>query len=202
VAFLAWNFCTASITGSILSVVDNANIIKKVYFPRETLPISVVFANLANFLLALPLVFALMMWYRLPFTPFLLYLPLIVAIQVIFLLGVALILSCINVFLRDTEVIADVLLTAWFFLTPVFYPIEFLPQDWHGFNLHRLMYILNPMASIIASYRSILYGSYDGGPPAPPDLAFLMRTLVTSAAILVIGYIVFIRYSRLFGEEL
>jgi ABC-type polysaccharide/polyol phosphate export permease len=126
-------------------------------------------------------------------------------VQALFTLGVAFFLSTINVFYRDTEVIMDVILMALFFMTPVFYPIERLPQSFTAFGLdlpvQRLMYILNPMASLIASYRSILYGSYNGDPPGPPGIDFFLRTAATSLVFFVLGYLFFAHRSRQFGEE-
>jgi len=126
-------------------------------------------------------------------------LPLVILVQFCFTLGLAFILGTVNVFYRDTGVIMDVLLLAWFFLTPVFYPIDILPRHYEflGFdlNVHWLMYVLNPMASLIATYRMILYYG------APPAFDFFLRTTVTALAVLVIGYLVFAHYSRVFGEE-
>jgi lipopolysaccharide transport system permease protein len=134
-----------------------------------------------------------------------LFLPVIIFVQLILTLGIAFVLSAVNVFYRDLEVIMDVLIMAMFFLTPVFYPIEKLPQTvtvlGTTVQVQRLMYVLNPMASLIASYRSILYGSYDGGPPGPPAGDFFLRTAVTSLVVFVAGYIFFARRSGVFGEE-
>jgi len=135
----------------------------------------------------------------------LVYLPVIIAVQVIFTAGVALILATLNVFYRDTAVIMEVVMQAWFFLTPVFYPIDILPE-WKtllgmALPVRRLVYILNPMASIIASYRSVIYGFTNGSPPAPPAWDFFSRTAVTALLALIFGYWVFIRNSHRFGEE-
>jgi lipopolysaccharide transport system permease protein len=202
-AYLVWSFATSAITDGVGSVVQNSSLVKKIYFPREILPMSVVLSGAANFLLALPLVFILMLIYQVPLLPGLLvYVPVVFVSQIALLLGIVLVLSALNVFFRDTQVISNVLLTAWFFLTPVFYPTTALPANWNGIDLHRWMYILNPLASIIESYRNVLYGSVDGGPPGPPDIAFLARTLATSLLVMVVGYVIFARYSRQFAEEL
>ncbi len=112
----------------------------------------------------------------------------------------ALILSTLNVFYRDTLMIMDVVMLAWFFLTPVFYPIEVLPRSYALLGLHldvhRITYILNPMASLISVYRDLLYWGYR------TDLDFLLRTALTALAVLVFGYWFFIRFSGRFGEEI
>jgi ABC-type polysaccharide/polyol phosphate export permease len=204
-ALLPWNFFNTSLIGAIHSISGNGHLIKKVYFPTEILPISTVMSNLANFLLALPVLFLFMFVFRVPITANILYLPLIIIVQVVFMLGVALVLATLNVFYRDTSVIMEVLLQAWFFVTPIFYPIEVLPEWTTVLNLalpvRRLVYILNPMASIIASYRSVLYGFADGSPPAPPAFDFFARTALTAILCLGIGYLIFTRFCRRFAEE-
>lgn len=204
-ALLPWNWFASALNEAIPSIVNNAHLIKKVYFPREVLPLSVVLANGVNFLLALLVLFAVIFAYGVHLTPWVLLLPVIIFIQLLFTLGVAFVLSTVNVFYRDTGVIMEVILLAWFFLTPIFYSVTVLPeyrQIW-GITLpvQRLMYILNPMASLISAYRDILWGSLQGGPPGAPGLDFLGRTVVTSLGILIVGYLFFIRYSRIFGEE-
>jgi lipopolysaccharide transport system permease protein len=202
---LPWNFFSSSVMGSIVSITGNAHLIKKVYFPREILPTSIVCSNLVNFCLALIAFFLVLLLFRLKLTGWILLLPVVIAAQTVFTLGVAFFLAAINVIYRDTEVIMDVIIMALFFLTPVFYPIERLPQTFSFFGIdvpvQRLMYILNPMASLIASYRSILYGSYTGGPPGPPALDFFLRTALTSVVFFALGYLLFARRSRQFGEE-
>jgi lipopolysaccharide transport system permease protein len=202
---LPWNFFTASVMGSITSIVGNAHLIKKVYFPREVLPISTVLANLVNFLLAMIVLFVMLYVAGIGLTRWVLLLPLVIIVQVIFTVGLGLMLATLNVFYRDTAIIMDVLLLAWFFLTPVMYPIEILPAQTTVLGLQipmqRMAYILNPMASLIASYRSILYGSVQGGPPGPPALDFFLRTTLTALVVLALGYGVFCRYRSVFAEE-
>jgi len=205
-ALLPWNFFNTSVLGGTTSIVSNGHLIKKVYFPREILPIAMVLSNFVNLLLALPVLFALIVFFRVPLNVSLVYLPLIMIVQVAFTIGMALILATLDVFYRDTGVIMEVIMQAWFFLTPVFYPVSLLPE-WKvvrgiALPIRRLTYILNPMASIIASYRSVLYGFTDGSPPAAPAWDFFSRTIVTSLLVLIIGYRFFTHFSHRFGEEI
>lgn len=205
-ALLPWNFFNTSVLGGTTSIVSNGHLIKKVYFPREILPIAMVLSNFVNLLLALPVLFALIVFFRVPLNVSLVYLPLIMIVQVAFTIGMALILATLDVFYRDTGVIMEVIMQAWFFLTPVFYPVSLLPE-WKvvrgiALPVRRLTYILNPMASIIASYRSVLYGFTDGSPPAAPAWDFFSRTIVTSLLVLIIGYRFFTHFSHRFGEEI
>jgi lipopolysaccharide transport system permease protein len=198
-ALLPWNFFSGAVTQSIGSIVENANLVKKVYFPREILPLSVVLSNLVNFGISLLVLFPIMFALRVPLTPWALFLPLVILIQVCFTAGVAFLLSTLNVFYRDTKVIMDVGMMAWFFVTPIFYPISILPRSKEilgvTIDLHRWTRILNPMASLVAAYRDVLYyGRLIG-------LDFLARTAVTSLVILIAGYLVFYKYSKVFGEE-
>jgi lipopolysaccharide transport system permease protein len=193
---LPWNFFAVALKDGMNSVVANSHLIKKVYFPRELLPISAVLSQLVHFLFALPVLFLLMITSGAPFTLLLLYLPVVILVQVIFSCGIALFLAAVNVYFRDTEVIMDVAVTAWFFFTPIFYRMEDLAQNWNGINIERLMYIVNPMASLISNYRLMFYYV------APPNLLFMARTFATALGILVIGYIVFLRSCSRFGEEL
>jgi lipopolysaccharide transport system permease protein len=199
-ALLPWNFFSTCVLQATDSIVSAAPLIKKVYFPREVLPISIALSNLVNFVIALPVFFLLALIMNHPITPYAALLPLIILVEITFILGVTLITSTINVFYRDARHILDVLILAWFFLTPIFYPITTVPEQATvmgiTFNMRVWLRRLNPMASIIASYRDILYWG------TPSSLDFLLRTALTSFVILVIGYWIFLRYCPRFGEEI
>jgi lipopolysaccharide transport system permease protein len=197
---LPWNFFSAGVMVGISSITGNANLVKKVYFPREVLPISSVLANLVNFLLGLVVIFAVLLAFRAHLNSWMWLLPVVIIIQTCFVLGIALVLSTLNVFYRDTLMIMDVVMLAWFFLTPIVYPIESLPTSYQilgiTVNIHRWMYVLNPMASLVAAYRDLLYWGYR------TDLDFLARTAVTSLVVLAFGYWFFVRFRDRFGERI
>lgn len=190
-ALLPWNWCQRSLSLCATSLVDNSAIINKVYFPRILLPISAIASEAVNFLLALPALFLLMVIFGIPITPWVAYLPILMLIQAILLVGLGLILAALNVTFRDTGVILEVLLTAWFFLTPIFYNIQQIKPEAAPW-----VYRLNPMASIIEQYRTILYKS------ARPDLLFDIRAAATALLIFAIGYVFFTRRTRRLGEHL
>ncbi len=196
---LPWQYFTGGLTASTGSLVAHANLIKKVYFPREVLPLSAVLSNLVHFLIALVVLFALMLFFHIRFTKWLLLLPFIILIQTAFTAGLGLALSVLNVFYRDVQHLLEVLLLGWFFLTPIFYPLDILPRDYNFLgvtvDLWRWMQILNPMASIIAAYRDVLYWGRMVG------LDFLARTAVTCFLFLIIGFAVFRRYRFVIAEE-
>ena len=199
VGLLPWNWFSSSLFGSVQSIVGNANLVKKVYFPRETLPIAVVVANGVNFLLAGIVLFALILIYRIPITAWVFFLPVLVVIQFVLTLGLGLFVAALIVRFRDTAVILEVILQAWFFLTPVVYDMRVLPEAKTimgvDVEVRRWAYILNPIGSLIASYRDILYWT------TPPGLDFVARTAVESAIILVLGYLFFSRLAPTFGED-
>lgn len=188
---LPWNWCSAAVSGGVGSVVGNAHLIKKVYFPRELLPVSIVISNMVHYLLALPVLFLMMAVYGAPFTGWIVLIPALMAVQLVFLSGIALFLAALNVFFRDTRPIMDVLLQLWFFVTPVFYRVEDIAIDWGG-----ILYVVNPMASLVSAYRAILYEG------SAPDFGLLGTTTLISLAVLLGGYAFFARNSHLFGEEL
>ncbi len=198
-ALLPWNFFAGAVSQATSSIVEAAPLIKKVYFPREVLPISAVLSNMVHFLISLPVFFLLALVLGSPITGWALLFPVALLIQVMFTLGVGFITATLNVFYRDTRLILDVLLLAWFFLTPIFYPLTTVPEHYVfrglSINVRAWLLRLNPMASIISSYRDMLYW----GTSTAWD--FLLRTAVTSLGVLVVGYLIFLRYSPRFGEE-
>jgi ABC-type polysaccharide/polyol phosphate export permease len=187
---LAWNWCATSVVGGVYSITGNAHLIKKVAFPRELLPLSSVLANGVNFVLALVPLLVVAWAYGRPPSLYLLLLPYVVIVQLLFLTGLALFLGCLNVYFRDTQSIIDILVFAWFFLTPIFYAVETLSPQYS-----RIIYILNPMASFISLYRLIFYYQ------APTDLAFLMRMTAQALLVLALGYLFFLWRAPDFGEE-
>ncbi len=197
---LPWHYFSGGVMMSTGSIVGNAGLVKKVYFPREVLPIASVLSTLVNFLLSLLVLFAVLLVFRSPISPWLWLLPVVILVQTCFILGMALVLSTLHVYYRDTIMIMDLVMLAWFFLTPIVYALDFVPESYQllGFTLdvRRWMYILNPMASLTAVYRDLLYWGYR------PGLDFLLRTMVTSFLVLVVGYWFFLRFSGRFGEEL
>ncbi|HET7037597.1 MAG TPA: ABC transporter permease [Thermomicrobiaceae bacterium] len=190
-ALLPWQWTQSALSLGTSTLVENAPLIGKVYFPRLLLPVSVVLSTMMNFVLALPALFAIMALFGRPFTPWILYIPVIVAVQAIFLVALLLILAPLHVFFRDTIVLVEVGLTAWFFVTPIFYPIEAIAPRWSAW-----VYRVNPMAAIVAEYRTILY---HGGVPDP---LFMARTGATAVVLLIAGYLIFARLNHILGEHL
>ncbi len=165
-----------------------------------------VLSELVNFLLALPVLFVMLFLAGVPLTVFIAWLPLIIAIQLVLHPGHGLPAGHGQRLLPGHGVIMEVVLLAWFFLSPIFYSYDQLTD--HGSFARRCWTsgragsctILNPLASLMSSYRDVLFGS-PTGPPAAPELDFLLRTAVTSLVVLAFGYWVFVRQAGRFGEE-
>lgn len=208
VALLPWNFTAEAVTGGARSVLDNAALIKKVYFPREVLPLTAVFSSMVNYLLSLPVMLLLMIAVqlltigRLNFAWTFAYLPVLLIIHTVMLAGMALFLGAVAVFFRDVVHLVGILVSIWFFLTPVIYPLGVFGDGLAA----RLVRWLNPMASLIEFYREIFYGSPVpvGQIPTPglPALDSVLRVSITAGLFLVLGMWVFQRTARNFGEAL
>ena len=210
-ALLPWTYLSTVVTRGTTSITQNSALLNKVYFPSEVFPIAIVFSALVNFLLSLPVLFGLMWLFGIPYTSAMLMLPLIIVIQTIFCLAVALFVSALTVQYRDTTVMMEVLLQAWFFLTPVFYPVQAVVVQVNNVYAAQILRWLNPMAAIVDFYRDILYGGLayvnpitgTVPPPSPgwPSLLGVTRTGVTVTILLVLAYLFFIRRSERFAEE-
>ncbi len=197
---LPWNYFSGAVMGGLFSVSGNAHLIKKVYFPREILPIATVLSGLVNFIISLPVLFLLAALSGVQLSAWVLLLPLPILVQTCFTVGIVLFLSTLEVFYRDTHMVMDVGILAWFFLTPIWYSVQQVADAATvlgvQFSPRRLLFWLNPMASIINTYQDLVYY----GRLTTWD--FLARTAVTALLVLVLGYAFFLRFRGRFGEEL
>lgn len=206
VGLIPWNFFTGSLMRGTTSVVGNSSLVKKVYFPRELLPFSSILSNLVNFALACVVLIVFLYAFGIGLTVHALWVPAILVTQIIFTLGLVMLLGGLNVFYRDVIMILEVVVLAWFFLTPVFYSLEFFGESATimgiTFNPAQVMRWINPMASIIDGYRTVLWGTFESAGPVSMNPGYLLRTFVTALIILVLGYFVFNRLDHKFGERL
>ena len=211
VGLLPWNYCAESVSGGARSIVDNAALIKKVYFPREILPLVSVFSSLLSFVLSLPMLLVVMAVTQLTFAPLgghlnfrwtFAFVPVVIVIQTIFLAGLSFFFAALAVKFRDTVHLLGILLQFWMFLTPIFYAIEQIA----GADKARIIYWFNPMAALVSFYRALLYGGLAIGDQMPtpslPALDAVLRTFLTALLVLAVGYWFFQRRSGRFGEEI
>lgn len=195
VVMIPWVFFSSSVSGGSVSVVNQQDLVKKIYFPREVLPISFVTSCFVNMLLSFIVVFFVILLSGIGFNlEALLYLPIIMIIEYILALGITMITSACTVYLRDLEHIIGVLMMAWIYLTPVMYDISYVTENAPS-KLVSLFY-LNPMTSIAIAYRDILYYKQ------VPKLQNLLIAVVIGFVFLLIGSVVFERLQRNFVEEL
>lgn len=206
VGLIPWNFFSGSLLSGTTSVTGNSSLVKKVYFPRELLPLSSLLSNLVNFAIAFLVLIFFLYIFGIGLTIHALWVPAILVTQLIFTLGLCLLLGSLTVFYRDVLMILEVVMLAWFFLTPVFYSLEMFGPTATVFGITfdpaQVMRWINPMASIIDGYRTVLWGTYESAGPVSMNPAYLLRTFVTSVVVLIFGYIVFNRHEHKFGEKL
>ena len=206
VGLIPWNFFSGALISGTNSVTSNSSLIKKVYFPRELLPVSSLLSNLVNFLIAFAVLVVFLYVFGIGLTIHALWVPAILVTQLLFILGLCLLLGSMNVFYRDVLMILEVVMLAWFFLTPIFYSLEIFGDTATllgiTFNPAQVMRWLNPMASIVDGYRTVLWGTFGSNGPVSMNPAYLLRTFVTALLVFLIGYGVFLRQEHKFGEKL
>jgi lipopolysaccharide transport system permease protein len=181
VALLPWNFLSTSLTTATTGLVSHAHLITKVYFPREILPLTYVIAALFDFVIASTVLIALLAYHRVPLTANAIYVLPIITILTLFTIGVAFLLSALQVRFRDIGVAVPIALQVWMFASPVLYPLTAVPARL------RSVYVLNPMVGIIEGLRSVvLHG-------ALPDTAALSVSALMSVVLLIVSYTYFKR---------
>jgi lipopolysaccharide transport system permease protein len=162
IGVFAWQFTAQCVGNGLTCITDNANLVKKVYFPRIILPLATTLSNLVNFLLTLVVQFvllaALFAWRHTTIDWHVVYIPLLILGHTAFCLALAVFLSCINVYFRDIQHLVNVGMTAWFFLTPAMYSMNLVEQMALSRQIPWLpkIYMLNPMAVIINGYRAMI----------------------------------------------
>ena len=190
VGLMPWTFFNGTIVQSAASIVSNAGIVKKVYFPREILPISVATSNLLNFLITQVIVVIALIISGLGLSKALIFFPIIVIMQYILQLGLAFVFSSITVYIRDVEYLINIFMQLMFYLCPIVYDSSFIPKKYINF------FKLNPMFHIINFYREIMYEK------KIPSLISLGNVSVMCIVFLLLGYFVFKKMKKGFAEEL
>lgn len=191
VALVPWMFFSASLTGGSVSITSDANLIKKVYFPRQILPISYVTTAFVNMLLSFVIVFIALIVGGIGISlKALLYLPIVMLVEYLLSLGIAMLTSALTVYFRDLEYILGIISMAWMYLTPVMYNIDMVPEKFAK------IFYLNPMTPITIAYRDILYYK------SVPEVSTLSSAFILGMLVLVIGSLVFHQLQKHFVEEL
>lgn len=191
VALIPWIFFSTSLSGGAGCILAQQDMVKKIYFPREVLPISYVTSQFVNMLLSFVVIFLVLLLsgHSLRLAT-LLCLPLIMMVEYMMALGFSMVMSAVTVYIRDFEYILGIFMLAWQFLTPVMYSMQQIPLDMQW------IFACNPMTSVITAYRDILYY---GKAPQFQTLAF---AAVVGMIMMIAGWGAFYRLQRRFVEEL
>jgi len=185
---IPWTFFSATINRNAFIFIENGNIIKKVFFPREVLPVSALTSETINFMISTSIILAFVIGYH-RFTIYVLFYPLILFVQYIFTLGVSFFVSSVTVYFRDLQHFIGVFLQLMFYATPIAYSIDRVPN---GF---KWIATLNPVAHVIEAYRAIFYNG------TMPDLFSLFIILIIGLVLCFTGYVFFSHMQKGFAEQ-
>lgn len=160
IGVFAWQFTVQCVNGGLFSISGNSNLVKKVYFPRLILPLSSTLANLVTYLLSLlvqfPFLAALYHFMGGSFSPLIFLLPVVVLVHFLFNLALTLLLAAINVYVRDAQHLVGILLSAWFFVSPVMYNLSFVDRVSAAHPWVPHLFLLNPLTVILTGYRAVI----------------------------------------------
>jgi lipopolysaccharide transport system permease protein len=187
-ALVPWTFFATSLSFGIPSLVNNLNLVGKIYFPREILPLANIGAALLDFAMAALVFGGMMVVYQIPLTINVLWIIPLLLIQIILTIGVTLMGAALIVFFRDVRFVIPLLTQVWMYASPVIYPVTLVPAQ------YQTLYFLNPMAGIIDGYRRVLVLGQ------PPLAAAILIAAVVSVILLLVGYSVFKRSEPLFAD--
>jgi ABC-type polysaccharide/polyol phosphate export permease len=190
VGLLPWNFFSSSVSSSTDSVVGAANLVTKVYFPREILPAAAILTKVVDLLFASIILVALMVYYGHTPTETIVWVPLLFMAQFLFTLGLSLPLAALNLFFHDVRYLVGVALTLWFYLTPIIYPVYIVPDK------YQWLFDINPLSVFIDAYRRVIL--YDQSPDMPKFLLGLGISLATC----IVGYYFFKKLEPGFADRI
>jgi lipopolysaccharide transport system permease protein len=191
VGLLPWNWFSSSLGAGASAISDRRDLMTKVRFPAQVLPATVVVTNLCNFILSLPLMVGLGLFFGVVPSWHVVAFPLVLACQLCFTLAVVYIISALNVRFRDLQHIVTNLMLIWFFLTPVLYPVTTIPE-----TFRQGIVLANPMAILVTSYQAIFYQH------RLPDAGPLLALLIGAIALLWVASQVFERRREEFAESI
>jgi lipopolysaccharide transport system permease protein len=187
-AMVPWTLFSSSVMDMVDSLVGNMNLVSKIYFPREILPVSSLLARVVDFLIGFGLLIVFIFIYRVPiYVPGWFFLPVILLTQVILAFGLGLLGSALNVFYRDVKPIFTLGLQIWFYASPIIYPVSSVPERF------RAIYYLNPMAGVIEAYRAIILNQEMPG-------SYFLLSVGISIAVFLFGYWLFKRVEFQFAD--
>lgn len=188
---MPWIFFSSTITGGARCILNEQDIVKKNYFPREIAPISYTVTTAITMILSIIVIYVLLILLGVEINlNAIIYLPILIIIEFFFALGIVLIVSALTVYFRDMEFILGILTMAWQFLTPVMYPVDIVPEALQP------IWRMNPMTPIIEGYRTIMYDQ------KIPSIQQLGLSMVVMLIAMILGCVVFGKLQKGFAEEL
>ena len=191
VALIPWIFFNNSVSSGASCIINQKEMVKKIYFPREVLPIAHVTCQLVNMLLSFIVIFAVLFVSGKGINvEALVFLPIVVVAEYLLAISITMVVSAVTVFLRDLEHILLIITMAWQFLSPVMYSIEMVPEE------YRFIFNINPMTPIIVAYRDIFYYKQ------VPEINTLLHGFIFSVILLIIGSMIFGHLKKHFAEEM
>ena len=196
VGLIPWSFFTTTIIQSTNTIIGNANIVKKVYFPREILPLSVVLSGAINFLIATIIILAFCIGGGKGITWHIVIFPVILLLQMVLQLAISFVLAAVTVYIRDIEHFVQIVLMLMFYATPIVYSTATLDASTKTAQFMKQIILLNPMTAIIEGYRSIFYTQ------TLPDFKNIGIWYIVSMVLLVVGWLIFKKLQKGFAEEL
>ncbi|KKQ74275.1 MAG: hypothetical protein US96_C0036G0007 [Candidatus Woesebacteria bacterium GW2011_GWB1_38_5b] len=185
---LPWTFFAAAISSGTSSLVNNRELIKKTYFRREAIPLASVLASLLNFLISLLIFIGLFIILKFSISSGAYLLPLAILLEAILITGIVLLTSSLDIYYRDVTFIISAAVLIWFYLTPIFYPINFVPEKF------LFAYKLNPMVGIISLYRTLLLGANYF------DIEAILISVAETFVFIIIGFAVFKKREKYFAD--
>ena len=187
-ALLPWTYFSQAVTRASESVVTNAKIVSKIYFPRLWLPLAMVVSPLIDFALSMVLLFGLLIYAGIPFSWKVVTLPVFILLAMLTALGLSLFTSAMNAKYRDVGHAIPFVMQIWMYLTPIVYPVSLVPEQW------RWLYGLNPMAGVIEGFRWALLGR------TAPDLVVMAESIIVLSILLIMGLVYFRQMERQFAD--
>lgn len=196
VALVPWMFFSSALTGGASCIIESQDMVKKIYFPREVLPIAYITSSFVNMILTFVVVFVVLIVSGFGINPIaVLYMPIVMLVEYLLAVGIAFLASALTVYFRDLQYILSIIAMAWQFLTPVMYSQQMVEEQLISHPVLQRIWNLNPATPMINAYRDILYYK------RVPELDTLVSALTLGIVILLLGYAIFRQLQKRFAEQ-
>lgn len=196
VALVPWMFFSSALTGGASCILASQDMVKKIYFPREVLPIAYMTSSFINMVLTFIVVFGVLIVSGFGINiRALIFMPVVMFVEYLLVLGIAFLTSALTVYFRDLQYILSIIAMAWQFLTPVMYSQQMVEEQLQEYPVMFKIWNLNPMTPVVNAFRDILYYKQ------APNLETLILAVMFGIVILVLGYLIFRKLQKGFAEQ-